>query len=103
MPRSETWARTISHSFFWRAFIEATALTATAKITAPFPFLYGGTFMEAALRHRATRPPPLTFPFLLGGTFIEGSPLRGSSGRCHAFPFLFGGTFKKLDCCDGPG
>ncbi len=57
----------------------------------PFPFLFGGTFIEATsgqpalLYHQA-------FPFLFGGTFIEASsvPLNGERIK---FPFLFGGTF----------
>ena len=82
----------------------------------PFPFLFGGTFIEAitpALHRRVTN----IFPFLFGGTFIEAKVLiflaaglglyfpsfseglslrqsvRDALGGSDAFPFLFGGTF----------
>ena len=41
-----------------------------------------------------------TFPFLFGGTFIEacGSPIF--RGQDRAFPFLFGGTFIEAQAQD---
>ena len=33
------------------------------------------------------------FPFLFGGTFIEGETSKMFSSRSSLFPFLFGGTF----------
>ena len=36
-----------------------------------FPFLLGGTFIEAISRRAALEPGGARFPFLLGGTFIE--------------------------------
>ena len=33
------------------------------------------------------------FPFLFGGTFIEADEARSRHHRADAFPFLFGGTF----------
>ena len=39
-----------------------------------FPFLLGGTFIEAGHTQRSQRRIPLRFPFLLGGTFIEATP-----------------------------
>ena len=58
-----------------------------------FPFLFGGTFIEAPV---FTKWPTLhgVFPFLFGGTFIEASQAHENSSReLMAFPFLFGGTF----------
>ena len=42
----------------------------------------------------------LEFPFLFGGTFIEacGSPIF--RGQDRAFPFLFGGTFIEAQAQD---
>ena len=57
-----------------------------------FPFLLGGTFIEACRKRTEMRASDTCFPFLLGGTFIEagtGSP----SPTATAFPFLLGGTF----------
>ena len=62
----------------------------------PFPFLFGGTFIEGnSLLLRPKRS--LNFP-----SFSEGLSLRGSSkakprARRLAFPFLFGGTFIEGD------
>ena len=33
------------------------------------------------------------FPFLFGGTFIEGANAQVESVSSNKFPFLFGGTF----------
>ena len=81
-----------------------------------FPFLFGGTFIEAKTSWRK-RPTNAKFPFLFGGTFIEAKVLiflaaglglyfpsfseglslrqsvRDALGGSDAFPFLFGGTF----------
>ena len=85
--------------------------------TPPFPFLFGGTFIEARLASGSRRLFG-RFPFLFGGTFIEASRRRPWPDRTEAdfpsfseglslrrdellflllflcqFPFLFGGTF----------
>ena len=81
-----------------------------------FPFLFGGTFIEAC-RYPTSRGGTRGFPFLFGGTFIEAAlspvldevagdfpsfseglslrpkPRRGFPQRRLQFPFLFGGTF----------
>ena len=58
-----------------------------------FPFLFGGTFIEAARLGRASGV-HLVFPFLFGGTFIEARSEGYAVGSViRAFPFLFGGTF----------
>ena len=36
-----------------------------------FPFLLGGTFIEAEIDCGHSTPKEVRFPFLLGGTFIE--------------------------------
>ena len=78
---------------FGGAFIEATPQLKQSPTASRFPFLFGGTFIEAHRRHRSTRPPPLTFPFLFEGTFIEAPEPTPSSSPKKEFPFLFGGTF----------
>ena len=40
------------------------------NLTGEFPFLFGGTFIEAGW-HRRRRGAQGVFPFLFGGTFIE--------------------------------
>ena len=58
----------------------------------PFPFLFGGTFIEGpytSCRHNLHQP----FPFLFGGTFIEGVEAVIAALADEEFPFLFGGTF----------
>ena len=57
-----------------------------------FPFLFGGTFIEAGL---AADLASLYggFPFLFGGTFIEARRSRIENQSILKFPFLFGGTF----------
>ena len=58
-----------------------------------FPFLFGGTFIEAAAEHIGNEAGK-AFPFLFGGTFIEASILGARKLTQGAeFPFLFGGTF----------
>ena len=78
---------------FGGTFIEAHKKQVEDVIEILFPFLFGGTFIEAMLR-TARSPSHYRFPFLFGGTFIEanGSPTIWPSGST-AFPFLFGGTF----------
>ena len=39
------------------------------------------------------------FPFLFGGTFIEATFCGASSTVAYAFPFLFGGTFIEAVHC----
>ena len=93
-------------------------MDATAGSRHRFPFLFGGTFIEARITpvalHRVRK-----FPFLFGGTFIEAEwsdelfPMidpdfpsfseglslrqvgdaRGLFQFMRGFPFLFGGTF----------
>ncbi len=60
---------------------------------ATFPFLFGGTFIEAPCHRAGGREPPPRFPFLFGGTFIEAHSVMGDEPRLIVFPFLFGGTF----------
>ena len=54
----------------------------------PFPFLFGGTFIEGG-RWYVDDTPSRTFPFLFGGTFIEGAPIGGAgwNGRRISLPF----------------
>ena len=66
---------------------------ALKQLLLEFPFLFGGTFIEA-LNRVAQAVHLITFPFLFGGTFIEASQAHENSSReLMAFPFLFGGTF----------
>ncbi len=69
-----------------------------------FPFLLGGTFIEASLRMALQVCRRRTFPFLLGGTFIEAAKKSEAVKVVAAFPFLLGGTFIealrcKRGCC----
>ena len=57
-----------------------------------FPFLLGGTFIEA-LPRLITKSRIREFPFLLGGTFIEAHHWGNDGQRFEKFPFLLGGTF----------
>ncbi len=78
---------------FGGTFIEAGLL---ADGTAPerlFPFLFGGTFIEALPPARCSPAEPPTFPFLFGGTFIEAENAPTTPTPTPTFPFLFGGTF----------
>ena len=82
----------------------------------PFPFLFGGTFIEGTARELSQEKPGdfpsfseglslreyisvgrgrenPEFPFLFGGTFIEGSGNKDILRSQRKFPFLFGGTF----------
>ena len=43
------------------------------------------------------------FPFLFGGTFIEASKEGKACGFVRAFPFLFGGTFIEALVCGPSG
>ena len=80
-----------------------------------FPFLFGGTFIEAyegsmwdgssknfpsfseglSLRAYSLSLPCASqgFPFLFGGAFIEGRWSFTATDTLSAFPFLFGGAF----------
>ena len=58
-----------------------------------FPFLFGGTFIEAGNNWGYLEPEVRRFPFLFGGTFIEAGKVRLLKVFGRAFPFLFGGTF----------
>ena len=49
-----------------------------------FPFLFGGTFIEAYLGENPTAGSS-TFPFLFGGTFIEA---WDTAGWCQANPSI---------------
>ena len=57
-----------------------------------FPFLFGGTFIEAYI-YISYMGAAQSFPFLFGGTFIEAGTLYGLVSHRRIFPFLFGGTF----------
>ena len=62
-----------------------------------FPFLFGGTFIEACLIWSTSYLAP-GFPFLFGGTFIEALQSWGLAlKRDGGFPFLFGGTFIEAN------
>ena len=63
------------------------------KNSSVFPFLFGGTFIEAPELHAASSEIYPIFPFLFGGTFIEAHALAFTFGAIAKFPFLFGGTF----------
>ena len=69
-----------------------TRVRAVSSPVSEFPFLFGGTFIEAKLGVGRADEVRVAFPFLFGGTFIEASsvPLNGERIK---FPFLFGGTF----------
>ena len=67
-------------------------LLSVGKAHHKFPFLFGGTFIEAVLRGSSLFPLHL-FPFLFGGTFIEAALLALTDFYAGVFPFLFGGTF----------
>ena len=87
-----------------------------------FPFLFGGTFIEALPFPFPPNPPFKEFPFLFGGTFIEASSPAALSSATSTyfpsfseglslrreknariaeaitpFPFLFGGTFIEAE------
>ena len=57
-----------------------------------FPFLFGGTFIEAGVIGVHDKVFG-AFPFLFGGTFIEARRRSTPKGAATRFPFLFGGTF----------
>ena len=66
---------------------------AVAPIARDFPSFSEGL----SLRHRDSWVPissPREFPFLFGGTFIEAKKTtEGDQQVVTGFPFLFGGTF----------
>ena len=57
-----------------------------------FPFLLGGTFIEAADEIQANIA-ALHFPFLLGGTFIEAEKEQTCSSSSPTFSLPFGRDF----------
>ena len=62
------------------------------RIVAHFPSFSEGLSLRAMSQNRSggiSEP----FPFLFGGTFIEGTVSCFQGRRGAAFPFLFGGTF----------
>ena len=59
----------------------------------PFPFLLGGTFIEASVLPGVSGTSWVGFPFLLGGTFIEAEKIASPIRYEKEFPFLLGGTF----------
>ena len=61
-----------------------------------FPFLFGGTFIEAQEQGQPAAG-YRQFPFLFGGTFIEAKAATGRRLAGRRFPFLFGGTFIEAD------
>ena len=63
-----------------------------------FPFLFGGTFIEALGNHHRNHK-RRRFPFLFGGTFIEAEGYAVESLVTVVFPFLFGGTFIEASAC----
>ena len=65
---------------------------ALKQLLLEFPFLFGGTFIEA-LNRVAQAVHLITFPFLFGGTFIEALNMPPPPPEIRGFPFLFGGTF----------
>ncbi len=70
-----------------------------AQRIARFPFLFGGTFIEAISRDDEDSADAL-FPFLFGGTFIEAEPARGLDGLRGDFPSFSEGLSlrHKLSC-----
>ena len=64
---------------------------ARSSIQSNFPSFSEGL----SLRHAAVvaHMAQLRFPFLFGGTFIEASGKAPNSAADYLFPFLFGGTF----------
>ena len=69
----------------------------SGKPRAAFPFLFGGTFIEAWTLPTGTLRLSRRFPFLFGGTFIEAETFAHGSMLSLAFPFLFGGTFIEAN------
>ena len=94
--------------------------------TGAFPFLFGGTFIEAGLWKLARlmllatflcpgqglslRHPPLPlhfgrlrqFPFLLGRAFIEAENVHDLNDHGEEFPFLLGRAFIEAVACAKP-
>ena len=65
---------------------------ALKQLLLEFPFLFGGTFIEA-LNRVAQAVHLITFPFLFGGTFIEALNMPPPPPEIRGFPFLFGRAF----------
>ena len=88
---------------YFPSFSEGLSLRQFTTSTSPvrdgrFPFLFGGTFIEAALPQDPALPSN-EFPFLFGGTFIEALRTPTHPDLIAPFPFLFGGTF--IEAVDG--
>ena len=62
-----------------------------------FPFLFGGTFIEAAATLCRCRC-VLIFPFLFGGTFIEATEGGNYDPIGGKIPFLLGRAFIEATC-----
>ena len=61
-----------------------------------FPFLFGGTFIEAAMMMPRSGT-PILFPFLFGGTFIEADFHTGGLSLLQHFPsFSEGLSLRRL-------
>ena len=56
---------------FWEGLSLRPKNYAPIPVDPEFPFLLGGTFIEAVYRKGGVRVEVSKFPFLLGGTFIE--------------------------------
>ena len=80
---------------FGGTFIEASGVRLMVQTRQTFPFLFGGTFIEGRLT-QLTRHVSLGFPFLFGGTFIKDSP-RCSPRNLKNYSQLLVGTFNKTD------
>ena len=85
--------RSIFPFLFGGTFIEAILYSLGLAFLSLFPFLFGGTFIEASVYSR-TSITGINFP-----SFSEGLSLRqhrrciATLTCCGEFPFLFGGTF----------
>ena len=62
-----------------------------------FPFLFGGTFIEAREDGSFTLM-ALDFPSFSEGLSLRRCDLAKASGHSFRFPFLFGGTFIEAGC-----
>ena len=58
-----------------------------------FPFLFGGTFIEALCTCRSRSPNHPHFPSFLEGLSLRPATSRRSERANSRFPFLLGGTF----------
>ena len=67
-----------------------------AALVVDFPSFSEGLSLRPSARGLG-RDPFLGFPFLFGGTFIEASTAWEWAAILAKFPFLFGGTFIEAD------